>query len=51
MMVDGQLLQMNKTYSRLKNKQKEKISGWMYETYKKQVNEKLTNEEALQYVF
>ena len=51
MMVDGQLLQMNKIYSQLKNKQKEKISGWMYEAYKKQVNEKLTNEEALQYVF
>ena len=51
MMVDGQLLQMNKTYSQLKNKQKEKISGWMYEAYKKQVNEKLTDEEALQYVF
>ncbi len=30
-MVNGQLLQMNKSYSQLKNKQKEKISNWMNE--------------------
>ncbi len=30
LMVEGQILQMNKTYSQLKNKQKEKISNWMY---------------------
>ena len=36
-MVNGQLLQMNKPYSQLKNKQKEKISNWMYEAYKKQM--------------
>ena len=50
-MIDGQLLQMNKSYSQLKNRQKEKISGWMYEAYKRQISEKLENEEALQYVF
>lgn len=33
-MVNGQLLQMSKPYSQLKNKQKEKISNWMYEAYK-----------------
>ena len=28
-MVDGKLLQMNKTYKDLKNRQKDKIAGWM----------------------
>ena len=50
-MVNGQPLQMNKPYSQLKNKQKEKISNWMYEAYKKQMTEKLSNEEALQIVY
>jgi len=50
-MVNGQLLQMNKTYSHLKQKQKTKINEWMYEAYKKQINEKLSNEQALQYVY
>ncbi|MBQ6415312.1 MAG: DUF4298 domain-containing protein, partial [Butyrivibrio sp.] len=49
--VNGQLLQMNKPYSQLKNKHKEKISNWMYEAYKKQMTEKLSNEEALQIVY
>ena len=49
-MVNGQLLQMNKPYSQLKNKQKEKISNWMYEAYKKHMAEKLSYEEALQIV-
>ena len=49
-MVNGKLIQMNKTYKNLKNRQKTKIAGWMYEAYKRQVNEKLTNEEALEYV-
>lgn len=34
-MIDGTLLQTNKKYSQLKLKQKEKISGWMYEETKK----------------
>ena len=38
-MVNGQLLQMNKTYKDLKNRQKDKIAGWMYEAYKRQVND------------
>ena len=45
-MINGKLLQMNKTYKDLKNRQKDKISGWMYEAYKKQVNEGLSNDEA-----
>ena len=37
--IDGQLLQMNKKYSNLKMKQKDKITGWVYEEYKKYVTE------------
>ena len=51
MTVDGQLLQKNKTYSQLKNKQKEKVSNWMYEAYKRQERYQLSDEDALQYVF
>ena len=47
----GKLLQANKSYSQLKEKQKSKISDWMYEAYKKQVREGLSDEEALQPVF
>jgi len=50
-MVNGQLLQMNKRFSQLKQKQQAKIVGWMYEAYELQVNEKLTNEEAVDYVY
>ena len=50
-MVDGRLLQMNKSYGQLKQKQKEKISEWMYQAYRKQTSEKLSDEEALQLVF
>lgn len=46
-MVDGRLLQMNKKYGQLKQKQKQKISGWMYEAYRKQAEENLSDEEAL----
>lgn len=49
--ADGKLLQANKSYSQLKEKQKTKISGWMYEAYKKQVREGLSDQEALQMVF
>ncbi len=31
--VNRKLLQTNKTWSHLKQRQKEKISGWMYEEY------------------
>ena len=37
--IEGQLLQMNKTFSNLKMKQKDKITGWVYEEYKKYVTE------------
>lgn len=50
-MVDGRLLQMNKKYGQLKQKQKQKISGWMYQAYRKQAAENLSDEEALQLVF
>ena len=29
--IDGQLLQMNKKFSNLKMKQKDKITGWVYD--------------------
>lgn len=48
--VDGKLLQVNKSYSQLKNKQKMKIADWMYEAYKKQVSESISNKEAAWYV-
>ncbi len=50
-MVDGRLLQMNKRYGQLKQKQKIKISEWMYEAYRKQAAENLSDDEALQLVF
>lgn len=34
-MVGGKLLQTNKKFSQLKNSQKEKINGWLYEEYEK----------------
>ena len=37
--IDGQLLQMNKKFSNLKMKQKDKIIGWVFEEYKKYVTE------------
>ena len=48
---DGKLLQADKSYSQLKEKQKTKISDWMYEAYRKQAAEGLSDEEALQPVF
>lgn len=50
-MVDGRLLQMDKSFGQMKQKQKEKISEWMYQAYRKQTSEKLSDEEALQLVF
>ena len=50
-MVDGRLLQMNKSFGQLKQKQKEKITEWMYQAYRKQTAKNLSDEEALQYVF
>ena len=50
-MVNGRLLQMNKRYGQLKQKQKQKISRWMYEAYQKQAADNLSDEEALQLVF
>ena len=46
--IDGKLLQMNKTFSNLKMKQKDKITAWVYEEYKKYVteNEKIPCREA-----
>ena len=50
-MVDGRLLQMNKSFGQLKQKQREKIAEWMFQAYKKQVKEGLSEEDALQLVF
>ena len=50
-MVDGRLHQMNKSYGQLKQKQKEKISEWIYQAYRKQTEDNLSDEETLQFVF
>lgn len=50
-MVDGRLLQMNKSFGQLKQKQREKIAEWMYQAYKRQVKEGLSEEAALKTVF
>lgn len=46
--VDGRLLQMNKTFQNLKMKQKDKITGWVYEAYKSYVtqNERIPDAAA-----
>lgn len=49
--MDGRLLRMNKSYGQLKQKQKVKISEWMYQVYRKQTAEGLSDDEALQFVF
>ena len=46
-MVDGRLLQMDKSFGQLKQKQREKIAEWMYQAYKKQVKEGLSEDDAL----
>ncbi len=43
-MVNGKLLQMNKTYKDLKNRQRDKIAGWMYEAYGKGIGGKILHE-------
>lgn len=50
--IDGQLLQMNKAFSDLKMKQKDKIDSWVYEEYKKYVTEnvRLPDSEADEYI-
>ena len=46
--VDGQLRQMNKTFDHLKMQQKEKVTEWLYQEYKKYVeeNHRLPNGKA-----
>ena len=50
--TDGQLLQMNKSFNNLKMKQKDKITAWVYEEYKKYVteNEKVPDSEADEHI-
>ena len=50
--IDGQLLQMNKSFNNLKMKQKDKITAWVYEEYKKYVteNEKVPDSEADEHI-
>ncbi len=49
--VNGKLVQANKRYSDLKMKQKSQISQWLYDAYKKQVAENLSDDEVLTAVF
>ena len=46
--INGQLLQMNKTFSHLKQKQKLKINEWLYQEYKTSCDNtgKMPNKEA-----
>ena len=50
--IDGQLLQMNKSFNNLKMKQKDKITAWVYEEYKKYVteNERVPDSEADEHI-
>lgn len=56
-MVDGKLLQADKKFSALKERQKTKIAEWFYEAYRKSYTEsgrlpdKRADEEILFYVF
>lgn len=49
--VNGKLVQANKKYKDLKMRQKSQISQWLYDAYKKQVAENITDDEALEPVF
>lgn len=49
--VNGRLVQVDKRYSDLKQRQKSHISQWLYDAYKKQVAENMTDDEALAPVF
>ena len=47
-LINGQLLQMNKKFSHLKQAQKEKIAEWLYEAYRRYcvVNSRTPNKEG-----
>ena len=49
--VNGRLVQADKRYNDLKQRQKSQISQWLYDAYKKQVAENMTDDEALAPVF
>ncbi|WP_242829517.1 pyridoxamine 5'-phosphate oxidase family protein [Butyrivibrio fibrisolvens] len=49
--VNGRLVQADKRYNDLKQRQKSHISQWLYDAYKKQVAENMTDDEALAPVF
>lgn len=49
--VGGRLLQMNKRFGQLKLKQRVKILEWMYQAFKKQMEDGLSDEDALHPVF
>lgn len=44
--VNGRLLQTNKTFDMLKQRQKEKIADWLYESYKKHMTDCTTTSKA-----
>lgn len=56
-MVDGRLLQTDKKFSALKEKQKTKIAEWIYEAYRKcyvesgKIPTKKNDSEIISYVF
>lgn len=49
--INGRLVQVDKRCSDLKQRQKSHISQWLYDAYKKQVAENMTDDEALAPVF
>lgn len=49
--IDGKLYQTNKKYKDLKQKQQEKIAQWMYEAYVLQMEQKISDFEALDNVY
>ena len=49
--VNGRLVQADKRYNDLKQRQKSQISQWLYDAYKKQEAENMTDDEALAPVF
>lgn len=49
--IDGQLYQTNKKYKDLKMKQQEKIAQWMYEAYVLQVEQNISDIEALDNIY
>ena len=50
-LVGGKLLRMDKQYKHLKARQKEKIAEWMYKAYKNQIENNISDDETLRFVY